>query len=156
MAGNANCPRNSRSRPASSISGMPGAARTPMYQVPPWVTSASISRPNPGRPISMALRLSTSCGCVAARRKTVAPLMSCPVRWTGPTLSCPMRRCRSSADVVLSYAPGSLPESPKPRRSTAKTRWLAASSGMSFRKAHQVSGNPCTSRTGEPLVPAAT
>ena len=61
-----------------------------------------------------------------------------------------MSRCRSSADVVLSYSPGSLPESPKPRRSTAKTRWLAASSGMSLLKAHQVSGNPWTSRTGDP------
>ena len=39
---------------------MPGAARTPMCQAPPWATSASASQPKPGRPVSMAVRLSTS------------------------------------------------------------------------------------------------
>jgi hypothetical protein len=29
-----------------------------MCQVPPWVTSARISRPKPGRPISIAVKLS--------------------------------------------------------------------------------------------------
>src|SRR6266581_4884245 len=56
MEGNAYRPRNSRSRPVRSISGIPGAARTPMCQAPPWVMSASISRPNPARPISMAVK----------------------------------------------------------------------------------------------------
>lgn len=73
-----------------------------MYQVPPRVMSASFSAPYPGRPVSTAVRLRTFSGCVAARRKTVAPLMSCPVRWTGPTSRCSMRRFRSWAEVVLS------------------------------------------------------
>ena len=134
---------------------MPGAARTPMCQAPPRATSASVSQPKPGRPVSMAVRLSTSSGWVAASRKTVAPLMSCPVRWTGPRPRCSISWCRSSAEAVLSWSPGAVSESPKPRRSTAKTRWLAASSGMSLRKALQVSGNPWTSRSGDPVVPAA-
>ena len=63
---------------------------------------------------------------------------------------------RSCAAAVLSKAASAGAESPKPRRSTAKTRWCALSSGMSLWKTHQLSGNPWTSRTGEPAVPAET
>ena len=40
----------------------------------------ALDEPNPASPISMAVKLRTSSGCVTARRNTVAPLMSCPVR----------------------------------------------------------------------------
>ena len=60
------------------------------------------------------------------------------------------------ADVALSKLLSALLESPKPRRSTANTRWVAAGSGMSLWKAHQVSGKPWTSRIGDPVAPAAT
>ncbi len=90
-----------------------------MCQLPPWVTSAKASSPKPASPISMPVKLSTSSGWVAASRKTVPPLMSWPVRWTGPRPRCRISWCRSSAAVPLSYRPGALAESPKPRRSTA-------------------------------------
>ena len=58
--------------------------------------------------------------------------------------------------VALSWAPSSWLESPKPRRSTANTRWLSASRGMTLWKVHQVSGKPWTSSTADPVVPAET
>ena len=63
---------------------------------------------------------------------------------------------RSSAAAALSCVASAGAESPKPRRSTAKTRWCALSSGMSLWNTHQLSGNPWTSSTGAPSEPAET
>lgn len=62
----------------------------------------------------------------------------------------------SSAASALVNPSATAAESPKPRRSTANTRWLAVSSGIRRWNANHVSGNPCTSRIGEPLLPAET
>ena len=61
-------PMKARASFSNSRLATPGAARAPMYQTPPCVTSASRSAPKPARPDSIAVRLMTSSGWVAASR----------------------------------------------------------------------------------------
>ena len=81
--------------------------------------------------------------------------MSCPVRWTGPdveVLDEPVQVLGGGRAVVVAPARAGVAEAAQV--DGERPGGVAASSGMSLWKAHQVSGNPWTSRIGDPVVPA--
>ena len=89
-------------RPARSISGIPGGGKNADVPDTPVGNVGQSLEAEPGQAHLDGGEAQHVFGCVVARRNTVAPLMSCPVRCTGPALSSSIKRCRSSAELLLS------------------------------------------------------